>query len=445
MEVRQIRTEGLGDSTYILAHDGLGLIVDPQRDIDRFVSVVDELDVEIRWVFETHLHNDYVSGGLDAAKALGADLILPAGAAPAFRHTPAFHNEEMTHGDVTVRPLHTPGHTPEHTSFLITIAGDEAAVFSGGSLLVASAGRSDLLGAERSDTLARLQYQSINRLARLEDDTLLYPTHGAGSFCSASASSGHSSTIGTERKSNPALQPQSEEEFVQSHLSGLAAYPDYYRYMAPINLAGPEPLVLDPPPTLDENSYDRVSSSAITIDARSKKAFAAGHLSGSIGIELRNDFGVWVGWVTEHNAQLILVMEDGQSLDEAQRQLSRIGYDRVVGVVRDLHEWDRDLESFPTHDVDAFIGRMTEGQVLDVRAPDEWSDGVLDGSFMRYVPDIYESLPDLDRDQPVLVACGTGYRASIAASELERQGFRTEVLIDAGVPEVLESLKRSTS
>jgi len=442
VEIETVRTEGLGDSTYILAHGGLGIIVDPQRDIDRFTTVVERLGIEIRWICETHLHNDYVSGAGALADLLHAELVLPAGAAPSYRHRPAFHGEFLTANGLSILPLHTPGHTPEHMSYVVVIEGAEKAVFSGGSLLVGSSGRSDLLGTERADTLARLQYQSINRLAELPDSTGLYPTHGAGSFCTASRAASETSTIGDEKRSNPGLQHDNVDSFVVEHLSDLLPYPSYYRYMGPANLQGLPPAALTPPPALDKDGFDEIDRDVVVIDGRPKADFAVGHIPGSLGLELRDDFGVWVGWVTPFNARIALVLNPDQSVQEAQRQLARIGYDRIIGLVTDLDDWDAELSSYPIHDVDSFIERMDDGvQVLDVRAPDEWESGVIAGSSQIYAPHLATGLPaDLDKSKPVLIGCETGYRASLAASILQREGYLPEVLVGAGLPEVIAAI-----
>jgi hydroxyacylglutathione hydrolase len=250
MEVVAVSTPGLGDMSYLLVHDGRAVVVDPQRDIDRFVAVAGDHDAEIRWVLETHLHNDYISGGKTLATRSGAELVLPAGAGAAFDYAPAFHNEDMAEGDLTVRPLHTPGHTPEHVSYLVLLEGEPVAVFSGGSLLVGAAGRTDLLGEDRARQLARLQWGSITRLAALPDDTGLYPTHGAGSFCSASVAGPSTSTIGAERTTNPLLSLAGAEEFADHQLSGLEPYPSYYARMGPINLQGPPALAAQEVPEL---------------------------------------------------------------------------------------------------------------------------------------------------------------------------------------------------
>ncbi|MCC7106423.1 MAG: MBL fold metallo-hydrolase, partial [Chloroflexi bacterium] len=197
MDIRGIRTPGLGDATYILSHAGVGVVVDPRRDIDRFLAVAREMQLQVRYVLETHVHNDYLSGGRELAGETGATLVLPAGAGVAFEHLPAFHQEELGGGaGLTIRPIHTPGHTPEHVSYLVLIDGQPVALFSGGSLLVGAAGRSDLLGQPRARQLAVLQYGSVQRLAALPDEVGLYPTHGEGSFCAASGAGRSVSTIG---------------------------------------------------------------------------------------------------------------------------------------------------------------------------------------------------------------------------------------------------------
>ncbi|HUG31878.1 MAG TPA: MBL fold metallo-hydrolase [Acidimicrobiia bacterium] len=433
-----MRTEGLGDSTYVLIHEGLALVVDPQRDIDRFENILERAEAELRMVVETHVHNDYVSGGRDLARSTGADLVMPAGAAPVFRHRPAFHHEEIEFGGgAVVRPIHTPGHTPEHTSYLFVLDGVERAVFSGGSLLVGSAGRTDLLGEERAESLARLQHGSVQRLARLPDQVGLYPTHGAGSFCTTTAAGSHTSTIGAERIGNPVLAHQTEDDFVKSELSSLVPYPSYYHEMGPINLSGLEA------PDLSVPHIDVIPEDVTVIDARPMERFAAGHLPDALGVELRDSFGTWVGWLTEHNTPLVLILDEDQDADEAVRQLIRIGYDQTVGITSNPPEG---LVSYPTVDRDDFVAAVQSGaQVLDVRAPNEWDQGTIEGSVLSYLPDIArETPPGLDPDRPVWVVCGTGFRASIAAGILQSRGFEPIVLTEDGATDVLAVTSNST-
>jgi hydroxyacylglutathione hydrolase len=433
VRIETIRTEGLGDSTYILIHDGIGIVVDPQRDIDRFERILNDTGSDLRLVLETHLHNDYVSGGRELARTAGAELVMPAGAAPVFRHRPAFHHEDIDVGGLALRPLHTPGHTPEHTSYVVIIDGREQAVFSGGSLLVGSAGRSDLLGEERAETLSRLQYGSVNRLASLPDDVGLYPTHGAGSFCTTSSVGSLTSTIGDEKKSNPVLAYDDENAFVKGQLSNLVPFPSYYRHMAPINLRG-----LDEP-DLTVPTLESIPEGVTVIDARPLHRFASGHIPGALGIELRDSFGTWVGWLTEHNTPLVLVLDEDQDNEEAIRQLARIGYDRVLGVVRNPSEG---LQSFRTVDRTEYAEAVRAGdQLLDVRAPNEWDTGTVEGTVLTYLPDLAESTPSaLETNGPVWVACGSGYRAAIAAGILQSRGFEPVLLSDDGVSDVLQTL-----
>jgi glyoxylase-like metal-dependent hydrolase (beta-lactamase superfamily II)/rhodanese-related sulfurtransferase len=442
LQIEIVRTEGLGDSTYVLTHDGVAVVVDPQRDIDRFQDVLNDSGAGLRYVLETHLHNDYISGGRDLAKALDGELVLPSGAAPVFRHRPAFHYEDLNGGALTVRPIHTPGHTPEHMSYLILIDDEAVAVFTGGSLLVGSAGRSDLLGLERADTLARLQYGSVNRLAELGDEVGLYPTHGAGSFCTTSGVTNLTSTIGEERTNNPVLAYPDEDSFVEGQLSALVPYPSYYAHMGPANVAGrdaPKPFTA---PTISATDYAAMRSEVSVVDARPKGEFAAGHLAGSFAVEMRNDFSTWVGWVLPFNAPLVLVMSLDQDTEEALRQLSRIGFDDVSGVITDLGDWDTELSSYALVNQDEFASAVLSGaQILDVRAPNEREAGFIADSSYRYVPDIAVEIPDgLETDRPLWVACETGYRANLAASILESEGHELRVLVGAGVTDVLADL-----
>ena len=429
--VELIRTEGLGDSTYVLMHGEQAVVVDPQRDFDRVIEVLDKHRAELRLIVETHVHNDYVSGGLPLAKATGAELVFPAAAAPVFRHRPAFHREPIALNGLSVVPVHTPGHTPEHTAYLVEIDGTEVALFSGGSLLVGSAGRTDLLGEEYAETLARRQYLSLRRLAALPEAVHLYPTHGAGSFCTATGAGAATSTIGAEKLANPFLSIETEDEFVDQSLSGLPEYPAYYSHMAAINRAGPSAANLEVP-TLDE-----IPDDVTVIDARPKAKFAAGHHPEALGIELRSDFGVWTGWLTEHNTPLVIVLDPGQDADDAIRQLARIGYDDIRGIIRS----DGGPVSFETLELPAFLERLGGGgTILDVRASNEWEQGVIEDSVLCYLPDLLTGTPEgLDTQKPVLIACGTGYRASIAASILETRGFTPVVLVGDGVPEVLKA------
>jgi glyoxylase-like metal-dependent hydrolase (beta-lactamase superfamily II)/rhodanese-related sulfurtransferase len=449
MEIRSIRTPGLGDATYLLAHGGLGVVVDPQRDIDRFLAAAEDAGVQIRYVLETHVHNDYVSGGRQLARETGAELVLPAGSGVAFDFLPAYHQEDLGgEQGLVVRPIHTPGHTPEHVSYLVLIDGQPLALFSGGSLLVGAAGRPDLLGVERARSLARLQYGSVTRLARLPDAVGLFPTHGEGSFCAASGAGQTTSTIGDEKRTSPVLAYPNAEAFIDGQLAGLGPYPAYYPNMAPLNTLGPGRMATRDVRELTPAEVAYREPGISVIDARPRQAFAAGHVPGALGVELADDFGTWVGWITPFNAPLMLVLDPDQELQEAVVQLGRIGYERVLGVLRGVDAWrseGRPLARYETVDVERFAAAVRSGeasQVLDVRTPAEWQAGHLDGAAHRFAPELAAGAPaELEADAPVWVACASGYRASIAAGLLERAGFHPIVLADRGMPDVMERLQ----
>lgn len=439
MEVKPLRTPGLGDTSYVVADHGLGIVVDPQRDIDRFVDEAEMQGVTVRYVLETHLHNDYLSGGRELARRTGADLILPAGAGAAFAYLPAFHLEEFGEGRLWIRPLHTPGHTPEHVCYLILVDGEEVAVFSGGSLLVGSAGRTDLLGPNRASQLARLQFQSLKRLTALPDEVMLYPTHGAGSFCSAGPAGPATSTIGEEKRTSPVLEYLDADHFAAAQLGNLDPYPRYYAHMGPANLLGPTPMPSAPPvPRLTVEDVLSLTGDVQIIDARPKQDYADCHIPGAWGIELNEDFVTWVGWLLPFDAPVVLVLNHDQDANEAVTALSRIGFDHVKGVLRGMDDWSESGNEVLSHETITarpFL-ELSEDQpqVLDIRSPSEWAEDHFEDSVHCYLPDLVEAIPaQLDQGRPVYVGCTTGHRASTAAGLLSQSGYRPVVMVGASL------------
>ncbi|MDL4770761.1 MULTISPECIES: MBL fold metallo-hydrolase [Thermomonosporaceae] len=449
MEIVSFRTPGLGDQSYLLIHQGQGVLVDPQRDIDRFLEAAAQRDVELRFVAETHLHNDYVSGGPQAALRSGAELVLPAAAAPAYRHTPAFHLEDISGGrGLSLRPIHTPGHTPEHTSYLVLIEGEPAAVFSGGSLLVSSAGRPDLLGPERARTLARHQHRSLRRLAGLPGHVELLPTHGQGSFCTSSGAGRYTSTIAAENTGNPLLAIDDAEQFADRLLAEPMPIPAFYQHMGPANTLGAPPQPAAAPPLIGPG---QAPDGAHLVDIRPRAEQAAGMLPGSLGIELADDFGSWAGWLLPYQAPIILVAGTGADTEgeadetapgaqvrQAVTQLAQIGIDSVQGVIND--PGPAATKGFELLELSEFAARLAEpaAQLLDVRMPSEQRATPYPGAVHRFLPDLVTNgIPaGLDPARPVLVACGSGRRAAIAASLLLRAGYRPIVLTGAGVADL---------
>ena len=435
MPIEAVKTESLGDSSYVLAHGGYGLVVDPQRDIRRFLQVIERLEVDITHVIDTHVHNDYLSGTPALARRLGAELVMPAGSGAAFPFLPAFHLEELKGGgSIAIRPIHTPGHTPEHMSYLVLIDGAPTAVFTGGSLLVGSAGRSDLLGEEFADSLARLQYLSVNRLAELPGDVEVLPTHGAGSFCTSSGSAkGGSSTIAAEVRSNPVLAYPDADAFVTGELQALVPYPDYYAFMAPINRR--DPGVLDavvvpmvPAPMIDSDAW--------VIDMRPRDRYFAGHIPGSLSIEWGSSFAPWAGWLVPFGSPIHLVVDTLQDPVWAATELGRIGYE-VSGATSDLAGVD--LVQGRTADAAGAAEAIESGAVVvDVRDPHERSVSHARGTLHQYVPDLRDHVPGSDSEEVWLV-CASGFRAAIAAGLVERAGRTPVTVTSGGVSAVLDA------
>jgi glyoxylase-like metal-dependent hydrolase (beta-lactamase superfamily II)/rhodanese-related sulfurtransferase len=447
IEVTGIDTPALGDRSYLATDGQVAMVVDPQRDIDRVLAAAASRGVRITHVFETHIHNDYVSGGLALARVTGASYHVNAADAVGFDRVPVREGDTLGVGDtMTVRVLATPGHTFTHLSYVLqdAPAGRVAAVFTGGSLLYGSTGRPDLLGPAHRATLAAAQYASAGRLAsELPDDTPVWPTHGFGSFCTASPGSaaqgsaapgpGRTSTIGQEKLANPVLR-LAEHEYVTELLAGLDAYPAYYAHMAPANAAGAGPIGLAPPAVASPAQVAaRIGAGEWVVDLRSRRAFAAGHVTGSLCFEHGTDFTNYLGWLIPWGTPLTLLGETPDQVATAQRELARIGIDRLAGAASgDPREWagHQPLSSFP---VATFAGLAAARQhrpviVLDVRRRLEWADGHLDGALHIPLPDLPDRLGEVPRAE-VWVHCRSGYRAAIAASLLQAAG-RTVVSVD---------------
>lgn len=443
-QVTVLGTPELGDASYLVTHNGEAGLIDPQRDVDRFLAAAEAAGTTIRWVAETHMHNDYVSGARDLARRAGAELLLPAGAGAAFQHVPAFHLEEIIVGPFVIRPIHTPGHTPEHVSYLVLVDGEPIALFTGGSLLAGSVGRTDLAGEAHARQMARLQLGSVRRLAALPPDLDVYPTHGPGSSCSLPASGRAQSTIGFELSHNPALRAQPTEVLVDELTANLPPYPAYYRHMAPINRLQAAAF---PPRAAPELSPEMLAPEVRVIDMRPRHLYAAGHLPGSLNIEWRNSFATWVGWLVPFDAPIALVIEEGTDPTEVLVALARIGYDRVIGVARGLRT-ERPLSSnrvVSSADLAAAITSGEARQVLDVRTPAEWSTWHLPESIHLFAPEVAARAASmLDRRQPVWVACATGYRAATVVGTLEQLGFEA-VLVEAGGIEDLRELSSQSA
>lgn len=438
MQVTVIETSGLGDRSYVVTHDGGAVVIDPQRDIDRVLAVVEEHRAGISHVLETHIHNDYVTGGLELARAVGAEYVVPAGDDLGYRACRVGDGDLVEANTFSLRTIHTPGHTEHHVSYeLCDSSGRTAGVFTGGSMLFGATGRTDLLGADRTPALSRAQYRSVRRLAHeLPADTPVYPTHGFGSFCSATPVTDDASTIGEQRDNNPALT-KSERAFVDELLAGLNDYPAYYAHMGVINSNGPAPVDLSMPTPVDGAELRRrIEAGEWLVDLRHRLEFAAGHLAGTLGFELSGSFVTYLGWLYDRAAPLTLLGQDKGQIADARRELVRIGVDEIagaaVGDVRTLA--GDDVRSYRVADFAALAEAAADARVtvLDVRQTDEFAESHIAGAMNVPLHRLADRIGELPV-APLWVHCASGYRASIAASLLDRHG-REVVLIDDDFP-----------
>ncbi|SCL71121.1 Glyoxylase, beta-lactamase superfamily II [Micromonospora citrea] len=447
VQVSVIATSSLGDRSYLATDGRVAVVVDPQRDVDRIMYLAGEKGVRITHVVETHIHNDYVSGGLELARLTGSQYLVSGRDEVGFDRTPVTEGDEVTVSDrLRLRVVATPGHTFHHLSYVLDEATDggwqPAGVFTGGSLLFGTTGRTDLLGQQHAHTLAHHQHDSARKLADLlPDGAQVWPTHGFGSFCSASQSDAPESTIGREKQANPVLR-LAADRFVTETLAGLDAYPAYYAHMGVANTAGPAPVDLTPATRADAAQLrERIAAGEWVVDLRHRKAYATSHLAGTVGLGLDGPMSTWLGWLIDWGVPITLLAQTPEQVADAQRELARIGIDRPAAqATGDPERWatdPADLRELTVADFPALAaaqaGDAPEGLpapqvVLDVRMTNEWRAGHIDGAVHVPLPDLPKRLADVP-EGVVWVHCGSGYRATAAASLLANAG-REVVLID---------------
>jgi hydroxyacylglutathione hydrolase len=451
--VTQYRIEGLGHLSTMVVDEAatVAAVVDPRRDVDIYLAAAAAAGVRITHVVETHLHNDYVSGGRDLAALTGATHVIGAGAELRHEHRPAVDGETFHVGSIRFRTLDTPGHTPEHVSYAVadTSRADEPfLLLTGGSLLVGAVGRTDLLGAEHARAYAELMYRSLHEvLLPHEDSVMVYPTHGAGSLCSTGIASTPWSTIGFERRHDPLLAPMEIEAFARALLAGQPAFPHYFARMRPMNQAGPPLLrgVVPVIPPLTLEALDAaLTGGAVVVDARSPRAHALGHIPGSISIPAGSSFGTWLGWVVEADRPVALLVDDVAQLDDLARQALRIGCETIVGYLGGgIEAWragSRPTEIGERLEIDELAGLLAAGGgeapfVIDVRQPAEFDAGHVPGSQHIGAGELPDALDRLPRDRPIAMICASGYRSSVAVSLLQAAGFSRVAAVRGGVPD----------
>jgi hydroxyacylglutathione hydrolase len=419
--------EGLGNSSYLIdIGDGRAVVIDPSRHPRPYLEEAERRGLQVAFTVETHLHADFVSGSRELA-ALGATVVAPAAGVLEFPVRGLAHGDSLDLGGLHLRGLATPGHTPEHLSYVLEESGRPLALFSGGSLLVGAVARTDLIAPDQTERLARQLWESLHeRILTLPDDLPVYPTHGAGSFCSAPTGGDRTTTIGAEKRANPLLAAPDEDAFVKLLLDGLGSYPPYFLRLREVNRRGPAVFGADYPvlPRLTSDELrSRVGSGAMVVDTRPVDAFADGHIAGSLSIPLRDVFATWLGWLVPGDTRIVFVVEDTRVAARAAIEARKVGYEQLDGYV-DIELWDEPLARIALQPVP-----LVDGTVVDVRQRNEYDAGHLPGALHVELGDVADST--IPRG-PVSVMCGHGERAMSAASILERAGHRDITVLTGG-------------
>jgi glyoxylase-like metal-dependent hydrolase (beta-lactamase superfamily II)/rhodanese-related sulfurtransferase len=431
--IAAIVDEGLGNSSYVVdLGDRRALVVDPGRDPVPYLAAAADRRLRLAYVAETHLHADFVSGSRELA-AQGAQVLAAAAGHTAFPHHGLDDGTEVDLGGLTLRALATPGHTPEHVSYLLLDGRQPQALFSGGSLLVGAVARTDLIAPERTEELARDLWRSLHeQILALPDDLAVYPTHGAGSFCSAPAGSARTTTIGAERATNPLLSAPGEDAFVKLLLEGLGTYPPYFSRLREVNRRGPAVHGPEPAPLarLDPGEVRGLADhGAAVVDVRPIAAFAAGHIPGSLSIPLREAFATWLGWLVEADRPVVVVLDRFQDRTEVVRQAYKIGYERLAGeLAGGMVTWN--AAGLPGRRIRLVPAAEAAGTIVDVRQDAEFAAGHLPDALHVELGSVGGT--GIAAPEPLTLMCGHGERAMTAASILEAAGHRDLVVAVGG-------------
>jgi hydroxyacylglutathione hydrolase len=434
----------LAHASYMLASEGEAVVVDPQRDVDLYLKAAADQGVRIRHIFETHLHADFVSGHKELAAHTGAKIYIGKQAGATFPHVDVSDGFELNFGKASIRVLETPGHTPESICLVVTDADKSMApwaVLTGDTLFIGDVGRPDLSPQHSPQQLAGMLYDSLHqKLLRLSDSVLVYPAHGAGSLCGKNMRAERSSTIGTERLTNYALQIKSREEFIAQLTSHLPARPEYFAKDAEINRAG-APALSELPALrrIEALELERMlTEGEIALDVRPGEEFAAGHVPGSVNVALSGQFASWAGTVLGLSAHPVLVAATDEQIEEARIRLARVGIEMLDGYLAGgLAAWKHaglPVATIPEITVNELHDQLQTGKlrVLDVRREGEWDAGHIEGATWWPLDNFKVSPPEIDRDAPVAVHCKSGYRSMIAASLLQRAGFKRLMNVTGG-------------
>lgn len=434
MRVHDFVDEGLGHSSYLVElDDGTAAIVDPPRFPTRHEQLAARLGVRVAWTLDTHSHADYVTGSPGLAARTSTTFVAPAASRLATPHHPVSDGDLIALADnMTLEVVATPGHTPDHHAFVLRRDGRPEALFSGGALMVGTVGRTDLCGPEKTEPLARQMFHSLRRFDTLPDELAVYPTHGAGSFCSAPGSAERTTTLGRERTTNPLFTLAHEDEFVERLIAGFGTFPSYFVRLPELNRLGPRSY--DAIPRLESLTVDDVerqlAAGGVVVDVRPTAAYAAGHIPGSLANTLRPVFASWLGWLVDADRSIVFVLDPDQDGHELVRQCLDIGHEHIIGeLAGGLNTWR--AAGRPVETIELVDPMEMTGTIVDVRQANEYTTGHVPGA--RHVE--LGSIPSTRLpDEPMTVMCGHGERAMTAASLLTAGGH-TDVAVLAGGPD----------
>ncbi|MFP4482375.1 MAG: rhodanese-like domain-containing protein [Thermovirgaceae bacterium] len=434
MLLRQIFTEKIAHSSYILAVKSSCAVIDPRRDIQVYLDEAQAMGVAITHIFQTHLHADFVSGHMDLAAVTGAKIHVPRSAECVFDHVPLSEKDTVEIENLLLEVVETPGHTPEHVAYVVkdlARSDSPVAVFTGDTLFVGDVGRPDLFPGKAEDLAGKLYHSLHDKLLSLPDHCEVYPAHGAGSLCGRSMAAKRTSTIGYERLFNPALNIEDKEEFIHSLTNDMPPAPDHFSRCTEINRQGPELLSKLPvPEELDPAAFRERAKDVEILDVRTYDAFSGHHVSGSWNLDLNGNFPTFAGWVLPVDKDILLVDSGPEEAEKAVTGARRVGVDRITGILAGgMPAWVTagfSTGNVPLLSAGGLHGMITDAEkfiLLDVRAPAEFDDNHIEGALNIPVDELRSRHEELDRQKSVVVICSSGNRGSIAASILKQKGF----------------------
>lgn len=442
---KRFYVEGLAHASYLIGAGGEAAVIDPKRDVEDYLQTAEQEKLKIVAILETHPHADFVSGHVELARRTGAKIYVSHLAPATYERVDARDGDIIQVGPAEIQVLETPGHSPDSLSFVVREEGKAVRVYTGDTLFAGDVGRPDLRDAEEKPTrLAGELYDSLfEKLMRLPEDVKVFPAHGAGSLCGRKISSAPFSTIGQERASNWALQIKDRAQFVRTMVENLPDRPQYFAYDVATNLAGAAPLSSLPDLRLltEDEVKAAVTGGAVVIDTRSAPFFGAGHFPGSLNIGLGSSlFATWTGFFVPAGKPIVLVAGSADNARKAKLELARIGYDNVAGYIEaDSLTHTRQLSQLGVEELHADLQRGDGPHLLDVRNPGEWNGGHIEQAKHIPLPALPARAGELNKDAPLAIICGSGYRSSIAASLLQARGFVRVQNVMGGMSAYLET------